>query len=91
MVYAQFLTMFITFVVALVICLSKTGFVRMKLNKSFGIFLLKDGLPYAILGLLMACYNRMDSVMLLSLVDDNGKSSGIYAFVFLYLKVSLVD
>ena len=82
MVYAQFLTMFITFVVALVICLSKTGFVRMKLNKSFGIFLLKDGLPYAILGLLMACYNRMDSVMLLSLVDDNGKSSGIYASGF---------
>lgn len=82
MVYAQFLTMFITFVVALIICLSKTGFVRMKLNKSFGIFLLKDGLPYAILGLLMACYNRMDSVMLLSLVDDNGKSSGIYASGF---------
>ena len=81
-VYAQFLTMFITFLVALSVCLSKTGFVRMKWNKAFGFLLLRDGLPFAVLGLLMACYNKMDSVMLLSLVDDNGKSSGIYASGF---------
>lgn len=81
-VYAQFLTMLITFLVALSVCLAKTGFVRMKWNKAFGFLLLKDGLPFAVLGLLMACYNKMDSVMLLSLVDDNGKSSGIYASGF---------
>lgn len=81
-VYAQFLTMFITFLVALSVCLAKTGFVRMKWNKAFGFLLLRDGLPFAVLGLLMACYNKMDSVMLLSLVDDNGKSSGIYASGF---------
>lgn len=81
-VYAQFLTMFITFLVALSVCLAKTGFVRMKWNKAFGFLLLRDGLPFAVLGLLMACYNKMDSVMLLSLVEDNGKSSGIYASGF---------
>lgn len=81
-VYAQFLTMLITFLVALSVCLVKTGFVRMKWNKAFGFLLLRDGLPFAVLGLLMACYNKMDSVMLLSLVDDNGKSSGIYASGF---------
>lgn len=81
-VYAQFLTMFITFLVALSVCLAKTGFVRMKWNKAFGFLLLRDGLPFAVLGLLMACYNKMDSIMLLSLVDDNGKSSGIYASGF---------
>lgn len=81
-VYAQFLTMLITFLVALSVCLAKTGFVRMKWNKAFGFLLLRDGLPFAVLGLLMACYNKMDSVMLLSLVDDNGKSSGIYASGF---------
>lgn len=81
-VYAQFLTMLITFLVALSVCLAKTGFVRMKWNKTFGFLLLRDGLPFAVLGLLMACYNKMDSVMLLSLVDDNGKSSGIYASGF---------
>lgn len=81
-VYAQFLTMLITFLVALSVCLAKTGFVRMKWNKAFGFLLLRYGLPFAVLGLLMACYNKMDSVMLLSLVDDNGKSSGIYASGF---------
>ena len=81
-VYAQFLTMLITFLVALSVGLAKTGFVRMKWNKAFGFLLLRDGLPFAVLGLLMACYNKMDSVMLLSLVDDNGKSSGIYASGF---------
>lgn len=81
-VYAQFLTMLVTFLVALSVCLAKTGFVRMKWNKAFGFLLLRDGLPFAVLGLLMACYNKMDSVMLLSLVDDNGKSSGIYASGF---------
>lgn len=81
-VYAQFLTMLITFLVALSVCLAKTGFVKMKWNKAFGFLLLRDGLPFAVLGLLMACYNKMDSVMLLSLVDDNGKSSGIYASGF---------
>lgn len=81
-VYVQFLTMFITFAAALTVCLVKTGRVRLKWNKVFGFLLLRDGLPFAVLGLLMACYNKMDSVMLLSLVDDNGKSSGIYASGF---------
>lgn len=81
-VYVQFLTMFITFAAALTVCLVKTGRVRLKWNKAFGFLLLRDGLPFAVLGLLMACYNKMDSVMLLSLVDDNGKSSGIYASGF---------
>ncbi len=82
MVYIQFLTMFITFLVALIVCLRSTGFVKLKVNKAFDFMILRDGLPFAVLGLLMACYNRMDSVMLLSLVDDNGKSSGIYASGF---------
>ncbi|MEE0917116.1 MAG: polysaccharide biosynthesis C-terminal domain-containing protein [Bacteroidales bacterium] len=82
MVYVQFLTMFITFIVSLAVCVHKTGFIRLKLNKTFGFLLLKAGLPFAVLGLLMACYNRMDSVMLLALVEDEGVSSGIYASGF---------
>lgn len=81
-VYIQTLTMFITFLVALIVCLSKTGFLKPKWNIAFNLHILKDGLPYALLGLLMACYNRMDSVMLLGLVDDGGVSSGIYASGF---------
>lgn len=81
-VYIQTLTMFITFLVALIVCLSKTGLLKPKWNFAFNLHILKDGLPYALLGLLMACYNRMDSVMLLALVDDGGVSSGIYASGF---------
>ena len=81
-VYIQTLTMFITFLVALIVCLSKTGLLKPKWNFAFNLHILKDGLPYALLGLLMACYNRMDSVMLLGLVDDGGVSSGIYASGF---------
>lgn len=81
-VYIQTLTMFITFLVALIVCLSKTGLLKLKWNFAFNLHILKDGLPYALLGLLMACYNRMDSVMLLALVDDGGVSSGIYASGF---------
>lgn len=81
-VYIQTLTMFITFLVALIVCLSKTGLLKLKWNFAFNLHILKDGLPYALLGLLMACYNRMDSVMLLGLVDDGGVSSGIYASGF---------
>jgi O-antigen/teichoic acid export membrane protein len=74
--------MFITFLVALIVCLSKTRLLKLKWNFAFNLHILKDGLPYALLGLLMACYNRMDSVMLLALVEDNGVSSGIYASGF---------
>ncbi len=81
-VYIQTLTIFITFLTALTVCLIKTGRIRLKWNFAFNLHILKDGLPYAVLGLLMACYNRMDSVMLLALVDDNGVSSGIYASGF---------
>ena len=81
-VYIQTLTMFITFLVALIVCLSKTRLLKLKWNFAFNLHILKDGLPYALLGLLMACYNRMDSVMLLGLVDDGGVSSGIYASGF---------
>ena len=81
-VYIQTLTMFITFLVALIVCLSKTDLLKLKWNFAFNLHILKDGLPYALLGLLMACYNRMDSVMLLALVEDNGVSSGIYASGF---------
>jgi O-antigen/teichoic acid export membrane protein len=81
-VYIQTLTMFITFLVALIVCLSKTRLLKLKWNFAFNLHILKDGLPYALLGLLMACYNRMDSVMLLALVEDNGVSSGIYASGF---------
>jgi O-antigen/teichoic acid export membrane protein len=74
--------MFITFLVALIVCLSKTRLLKLKWNFAFNLHILRDGLPYALLGLLMACYNRMDSVMLLALVEDNGVSSGIYASGF---------
>ena len=56
-VYIQTLTMFITFLVALIVCLSKTRLLKLKWNFAFNLHILKDGFSYALLGLLMACYN----------------------------------
>lgn len=81
-VYAQTLSLFITFLVALSICLIKTGRIRIHFDWKFSIIILKYGFSYALLALLMSFYNRMDSVMLERILPDNGVSSGIYASGF---------
>lgn len=81
-VYAQVLSMFLSVLVAFIIVLSKTGFIRLVWNRSFNFAILKYGLPFAILSLLMAFYNKIDSVFLERLLDDKGVASGIYAAGF---------
>lgn len=81
-VYIQVLTMFVTCMTAMIICLVKTGRIRLKFNKPLTVLIIREGWPYAMLGLLMACYNRLDSVMLTALLDDGGRSAAIYASGF---------
>ncbi|MDO5760108.1 MAG: polysaccharide biosynthesis C-terminal domain-containing protein, partial [Bacteroidota bacterium] len=81
-VYVQVLSLFLTMIVALIIVLRKTGFVPLVWDTKFNILILKYGLPFAILSLLMAFYNKIDSVLLERLLDDNGIASGIYAAGF---------
>lgn len=81
-VYVQVLSIFISCVVALVICLTKTGFIKLVWNKAFMLAILKYGFPFALLSLLMSFYNRIDSVFLERLLDDNGFAAGVYASGF---------
>lgn len=81
-IYVQVTSIFISCLVALIICLKKTGFVKLVWNKAFMIAILKYGFPFALLSLLMSFYNRVDSVFLERMLDDNGCAAGIYASGF---------
>jgi len=81
-VYSQVVSYIITALIAATICLYKTGFIKLKWNYPFMIKVLKDCFPYALLTLLMTCYNRIDSVMLLNLLKDGEVASAIYAAGF---------
>lgn len=80
-VYAQTAGYALTAVVAFVIVLNKTHTFKMNWDWTFNRLILKKSLPYAVLVLLMAFYNRFDSYMIAALLPgDLGKQqNGIYA------------
>ncbi len=82
-VYAQFVSYLIAVLIALYICIRKAGFFRLKFNYVFLIKILKDSYPYALLVLMMAFYNRLDSVMIERMLGVEGaESSSVYASAF---------
>lgn len=78
-VYAQTLAVFISCLIALAIVVRYAGHFRPVINKNYTFLILKQSYPYAILILLMSCYNRVDSVMLERLLPDGKIQAGIYA------------
>ena len=54
----------------------------MKYDRHFSIAILKKSYPYALLTLLMAFYNRIDSVMLERMLSEGNRQAGIYAQAF---------
>jgi O-antigen/teichoic acid export membrane protein len=81
-VYAQTIAYGLTAIIAFTIVLSKAGFIKFQWNRTFSIMILKQSFPFAILAMLMAFYNRIDTVMLERLMKDNGLAAGIYAQAF---------
>ncbi len=81
-IFIQLFAYLITVLVALVICLRKAKFVHLQWNRPFIMKIIKDSYPYAILVLLMAFYNRADSVMIERILDDGADQAGIYASAF---------
>ncbi|MBP5547559.1 MAG: oligosaccharide flippase family protein [Bacteroidales bacterium] len=83
-VYAQTAAYMITAVLALVVLVRKTGLRRLHWNKLFTFAILKKSLPFALLVLLMASYNRLDPVLLQLLSPDGAGdyNAGIYAGAF---------
>ncbi len=83
-VYAQTVAYGVTAIVAFFVVVRKSKFIRINWDFRFFFVILKQSFPYALLVLLMTFYNRIDSVMLERLLDDNvgDYQTGIYAAAF---------
>lgn len=83
-VYAQTAGYFITAIITLAVVLNKSGRIKVRFNPSFYLVFLRKSYPYAVLILLMALYNRIDSVMLERILPGSRghEQAGIYAQAF---------
>lgn len=88
-VYAQTAAYLLTALTALAALISKTGFSRLHFSRPFTLAILKQSLPFALLVLLMASYNRLDPILLqkLSPTGVGYYNAGIYASAFRLLDV----
>ena len=78
-VYAQTFTYALTAIIAFIIVLGKVDHFRPVIRFTYFHKILKQSFPFALLFLLMAIYNRIDSVMLERLLPDGKTQAGIYA------------
>lgn len=81
-VYAQTSAYVATAIVSFFIVFSKLEFFSFHYDRTFFIAFLKQSYPFALLILLMAFYNRIDSVMLERMLPDGNVEAGIYAQSF---------
>ena len=83
-VYAQTAAYLLTLAVAFAIVIRKAAFKKLSFNLPFFLVIIKRSMPFAILVLLMAIYNRVDSVFIERILkgDLGNQQSGIYAQAF---------
>ncbi len=79
-VYAQLVAYGLTALLALAVIGRKARLRRIRFDRPFFAMVLKQSAPFALLVLLMASYNRVDPILLRSLVGDT--EAGIYAGAF---------
>jgi O-antigen/teichoic acid export membrane protein len=83
-VYAQTVAYLITAIVAMIVVIRKAKFRKLSWNWPFFLVILKKSFPFAVLVMLMAIYNRVDSVFIERLLggEEGKRQSGIYAQAF---------
>jgi O-antigen/teichoic acid export membrane protein len=83
-VYAQTAAYLITAIIAFLIVMKKARLKKLNWNWPFFLMIIKQSMPFSILVLLMTLYNRLDPVMLESLLDEpvGNTQAGIYASGF---------
>lgn len=81
-IYAQTSAYLIAAATVFIIVFKKLEFFSLHFDRSFFIVFLKQSYPYALLILLMAFYNRIDSVMLERMLPDGKFEAGLYAQSF---------
>ncbi len=79
-VYAQLAAYGLTALLALAVIGRRTGLRRVRFDRRFLLVVLKQSLPFALLVLLMASYNRLDPILLRRLSGD--AAAGVYAGAF---------
>lgn len=82
--YAQTAAYLATVLLALVLLIRRTGLQRLRFNRLFSLAVLKQSLPFALLVLLMASYNRIDPLLLQQLLPESVADTevGVYASAF---------
>ncbi len=78
-IYAQTASYLITALIVLAIVLSFSGTIRIRFKWRYGLEILRQSYPYAILILLMSFFNRVDTVMMAKMLPDGDVQAGIYA------------
>ncbi|MEI7980140.1 MAG: oligosaccharide flippase family protein [Bacteroidota bacterium] len=83
-VYSQTAAYSITAIVAFLIVMKKANFRKLNWNWPFFLMIMKQSFPFALLVLLMTFYNRLDPVMLESMLSEKlgNEQAGIYASGF---------
>ena len=78
-VYAQLVAYSITAILAFIVVLRHSKGFRFIYSPRFSLSIIKQGMPYALLGLLMLFFSRLDSVMLERMLPDGVRQVAIYA------------
>lgn len=83
-VYIQTISYVIAALIIFFIVLKKAGKIKIRFNLKFSLVFLKKTYPYAILILLMAFYNRFDSVLIKELLPEEiaNRQNHLYAMGF---------
>lgn len=81
-VFAQTAAYLFTALVSFLLVLFRSGRIKLRFDWQFSKAILKKSYPYALLTILMAFYNRIDSVMLERMLIDGSTQAGIYAQAF---------
>ena len=83
-VWSQTVAYLVTIAISLSIVLKKANLRKLSWNPAFFLVIIKKSFPYALVTLLMACYYRMDSVILERMLPSGtgAMQSGIYASAF---------
>lgn len=80
-IYSQTFSYVVTLIIAVAIVLKHTGKLTIRINIPFVIMIIKKGLPYALLVLLMSFYNRLEPVLIERILPEDiaAIQTGIYA------------
>lgn len=81
-VWAQTIAYLVTALTALMVLVRKVGMKRLSWKPAFSAAVLRQSLPFALLVLLMASYNRIDPVLLEWILPDGKFQAGIYGGAF---------